>query len=256
VMVEAKAAPLAPEVYEGLECGTGSVLLRAEAAHADAYRWYENAGDGEAIVGETAAEFITPDLESSQTYFVSAVYGNCESERVAVNATIEPKPEAYAGEDAKLALGEQIQLQASGGVSYRWSPAEGLNNAQIPDPVAQPEKTITYTLTVTNENGCSAVDEITITIENEVKEVFIPNAFSPNNDGVNDVWEIFNIDIYPDCKISVFDRWGNAVFESAGYQDPWNGMYAGEVLPAGSYAFIIQLDADHTPITGTLMIIY
>lgn len=259
VVVEENTPP-APAVQGAAECGPSSLYLKAEGSSTAVYRWYENAGDTEAIsgisgeAGETSAVFTTPVLAESKTYYVAAVEGNCESERVAVEAIIEPEIEAYAGEDTRLPPGEMLQLQANpemGRYTYSWSPADGLDDPLIANPVANPAQTTTYKLTVTNENGCSATDEITIEV---INEVFVPNAFSPNNDGLNDVWEIFNIEIFPRCKISVYNRWGTAVFESEAYEVPWDGYFQGKVLPSGSYAYIIHLDPDQKPMTGTVMV--
>ena len=75
----------------------------------------------------------------------------------------------------------------------------------------------------------------------EVTELlFIPSAFTPNADGQNDVWEIPNISLFPKSEISVYDRWGELIFFSAGYTKPWDGTYRQERVPAGVYTYQIR----------------
>jgi len=73
------------------------------------------------------------------------------------------------------------------------------------------------------------------------KTLKIPNAFSPNGDGVNDRWEIDGLKPYPDCTVSVFNRWGQEVYKSIGYQNPWDGKYKGNPVPLATYYYVITL---------------
>jgi gliding motility-associated-like protein len=69
----------------------------------------------------------------------------------------------------------------------------------------------------------------------------IPNGFSPNGDGYNDLWIIDNIQLFPDCEVEVFNRWGEPLFYSKGYNSPWNGTYGGKPVPVGTYYYLIRL---------------
>jgi gliding motility-associated-like protein len=73
------------------------------------------------------------------------------------------------------------------------------------------------------------------------KKVIVPNAFSPNKDGINDTWQLVAIDAYPDADINVFNRYGQAVFTSHGYNKPWDGTYNNDPLPVGTYYYVIDL---------------
>jgi gliding motility-associated-like protein len=73
---------------------------------------------------------------------------------------------------------------------------------------------------------------------------FIPNGISPNGDGINDYWQLNGVEQYPECSVTVVNRWGQVVFESLGYAEPWRGYYQGELLPIGDYYYSIQLDAE------------
>ena len=83
----------------------------------------------------------------------------------------------------------------------------------------------------------------------------IPTAFTPDNDGVNDVWKIRSLSEYTTCKVEVFNQWGSLVFKSTGYATPWDGTYKDEAVPAGAYYYIIDLDNNSRKFTGTVTII-
>jgi gliding motility-associated-like protein len=85
--------------------------------------------------------------------------------------------------------------------------------------------------------------------------VSVPNAFTPNGDGRNDKWEIRNLANYPNCRVTVFNRYGQAIFNSNGYSEPWNGRHNGADVPAGTYVYVIELGNGTKPMTGTVMII-
>ena len=85
--------------------------------------------------------------------------------------------------------------------------------------------------------------------------IAIPNAFTPNGDGINDVWHIDALVYFPDCKLSVFNRYGSIVFQSHGYPQPWDGTENGKPLPVGTYYYIISLKGDNKPLSGSLTII-
>jgi gliding motility-associated-like protein len=88
-----------------------------------------------------------------------------------------------------------------------------------------------------------------------LKKVVVPNAFSPNGDGINDVWIIRNLPDYPDASVKIFDRYGQQVFVSKGYSKPWDGTMQGRPLPVGTYYYIIQLKAGEKPLQGSITII-
>jgi gliding motility-associated-like protein len=110
-------------------------------------------------------------------------------------------------------------------------------------------------ITVTDFLGCTAKRKITIE-ENEIECINVPNAFTPNGDGMNDTWVLRNIDLYPNSLIKVFNRWGNIVFESKiGYPEEWDGTYNGEPLPTGTYYYIFDLGDNSAPRNGMITIV-
>ncbi len=140
--------------------------------------------------------------------------------------------------DVTIGQGESTQLEAYGGPPYEWSPTTGLSGSDIPDPIASPEGTTTYTVTTTI-NGCVFVGVITVEV---IRRIDPPNTFTPNGDGINDVWEVPGIEDYPGAEVLIYDRWGQRIFRSVGYRDPWDGTNGGRALPSGTYYYHIQLN--------------
>jgi len=113
-----------------------------------------------------------------------------------------------------------------------------------------------YVATVTDANFCVTTDTVYVDFERETCLV-IPNAFSPNGDGFNDLWLIENIEFYPQVDMKVFDRWGNMVYITGNAADePWDGSLNGRTLPVDSYHYIIDLNyGNNTPILGNVTIV-
>jgi gliding motility-associated-like protein len=87
------------------------------------------------------------------------------------------------------------------------------------------------------------------------KKIVIPNTFSPNNDGINDVWNIEALFTYADCSVLIFDRYGQQVFKSTGYSKPWDGNYNGSKLPQGTYYYIINLKNGTPKLSGWVLLV-
>ena len=156
-----------------------------------------------------------------------------------------------AGPDVTLDQGGSTQLLATGGGPlYDWSPLAGLSGNLIPDPFATPEESTLYSVT-TEINGCTYTDQVFIEVNRPISP---PNTITPNGDDINDTWEIFGIEDYPQATVSIFDRWGQRVFNSVGYKTPFDG----KGLPTATYYWIIQLsqlDGVSEPYTGFLTIV-
>ncbi|MBC3540091.1 gliding motility-associated C-terminal domain-containing protein [Rufibacter sediminis] len=243
-------APQPPAVLEASICaGTTATLTAVPATSGTVVEWFDQQ-EGGRLLG-SGLTFTTPALKETTTFYVRSVLQNCASVRIPVKVNI-PAPTAKAGPDQNIVLGNFATLEASGGLTYRWSPATGLNNSQIPNPVAKPTQTTTYTVTVTTQDGCTSSDQVTITV---LQPIEIPNGFTPNGDGINDVWDVPNLKSYPDCQVEVYNRWGNKVFESRGYEKAWEGNMKGQALPAATYYYIIRLGGKESAIIGNVTII-
>ena len=144
-----------------------------------------------------------------------------------------------------------ISVLAAGGIqpyTYSWSNGGVANN--INDLVAG-----TYVLTITDDHGCVKVE--TITIDPVDNGCINPvNTFTPNGDNYNDTWVIENLDLYPNAKVQVFNKWGNLVHSQQGVYDPWDGTYGDKLLPSEVYYYIIDLyNNEENKYTGSITII-
>jgi gliding motility-associated-like protein len=145
-------------------------------------------------------------------------------------------------ENATITAGDSIQLTASGGLTYVWSPASGLSCTDCVSPIASPSDTTTYTVTGFDAAGCVDTALVTITVEERCDEVFIPTIFSPNGKGpqANETFCVFS-DCVEQFKLVIHNRWGEKVFETEDISQCWDGTFKGAEAASGVYAFNVYL---------------
>ncbi len=166
--------------------------------------------------------------------------------------TVEVKDEsvsisfyAWASKDT-IYEGESSQLNSTilnNNYAYSWQPVGGLSNSTISNPIATPGATTTYTVIATDPYGCTWTDTITIYITDVICDepyIYVPNAFTPNNDGKNDVLKVESSVGY-DLVFQIFDRWGELVFETTDIDRAWDGNFNGKELSAGVYVYHLTL---------------
>ena len=160
------------------------------------------------------------------------------------NLVVEASPVLRLRNSTTIARGESLRLEPKtdsldvSGSRYEWAPPTGLDNPNARTPTATPTQTTTYQLTVTSANGCQARATTTVVIADFI---FIPDVFSPNDDGTNDNWEILRTDQYPPFEVYVYNRWGELIFyEKEGHKNFWNGTYEGKKVEAGVYGYVIR----------------
>ncbi len=113
-----------------------------------------------------------------------------------------------------------------------------------------------YNIIVYDANECIYDLGTIVLIEDSEDCLEIPNAFSPNGDGINDTWLIKNIEMFPSATISIFNRWGQLLYYARGNEDPWDGTYNGKFVSTGTYVYIINLQNRSESITGTVTVVY
>jgi gliding motility-associated-like protein len=165
-------------------------------------------------------------------------------------------PPVDAGDSLQIPTGTSIGLNSSGvqtGWQYSWEPAEFLDNSGITNPLASPDESTTFYVTVVDDNGCTNFDSVYVEV---LPGIDFPDGISPNGDGINDTWIIDNIDLFDDATVEVYNRWGQILFQSApGYPVPWDGRFKGKDLPVGTYYYVIYSDNFEDPFTGPITII-
>ncbi|MGM0624244.1 MAG: gliding motility-associated C-terminal domain-containing protein [Bacteroidota bacterium] len=142
---------------------------------------------------------------------------------------------------------EALVIGGSGAYEYNWN--TGATDSEITDLTEG-----LYILTVTDIFECEATDSVIVS-KNDIDCISIPSSFTPNGDGFNDNWVIRNAYLFQECKLQVFNKWGNIVYETTGYNDPWDGKFQGEVLPSGTYYYIFKTRPESEEKTGTVTIL-
>ena len=137
-------------------------------------------------------------------------------------------------------------------LQYLWTPNINLNNNTIKNPVLTGKNNVTYTLRVTSISSCIAEDTLFIRV---LKPIGIPNIFTPNGDGIHDVWNIPELYNYPGATVIIFTRSGQKIFSSVGYDMPWNGTYNGHVVPVATYYYIIDTKYTGKLLSGSVTIV-
>jgi gliding motility-associated-like protein len=175
--------------------------------------------------------------------------------------TVIPTVAAYAGRDTAVLPGQPLQLSASGGSSYTWTPAIGLNDPFIANPIAilnTNMDSITYTVRVSAQNGCFSDDQLTVRVYKSAADIIVPSAFTPNGDGMNDVSKPFTMGITKLVYFSIYNRWGQLLFTTTEIGKGWDGNFNGVSQPSGTYVYQ-ALGADYLGNTvyrkGTVVLI-
>ncbi len=193
--------------------------------------------------GVSSSGIFTPSVAGAGTHTLRYTYTGTNgcSNFLEQTITVDPTPVANAGPDKTVLEGGVVQLTpalTSGiPVTYLWSPSTGLNSINIPDPLASPTDDITYTLRVTSDQGCTSTDQVFVKV---LKKPQIPNIFSPNGDGIHDKWVIAFLETYPGCTVEIYNRYGQRIYYSLGYSEPWDGTVNGKPVPVGTYYYIVD----------------
>ena len=218
-------------------------------------QWNWDFGDGtNGITNPANHLYLTADTFSVSLYITNSI--GCNSDTLtkpyAVYAypTIAPMPDRFILEGGTIILEPVVSGQ---NLSFLWTPNLYMANNTMERPtVTKPLDDITYKLTVTGIGGCALSRTIFVKLLRFPK---IPNTFTPNNDGINDTWRIDYLNTYPNNRVQVFTRAGQMIFESHGYNKPWDGTYKGKPMPLDTYYYIIEPGNGRDPITGYVTII-
>jgi gliding motility-associated-like protein len=154
-----------------------------------------------------------------------------------------PKVNAFAGNDTAVVIGQPLHFQASGGINYLWSPPTALNSVTISDPVALYDGSIDsvrYTVLVSDEQNCFDSASLTVKIFKTNPQIFVPTAFTPNNDGVNDLFRPIGVGIKKIEYFRVYNRWGQLVFSTTVNGQGWDGTIGGKPQSTNTFVWIVR----------------
>lgn len=211
-------------------------------------------GDFQSFAWDHGASGPTISINEPGTYTVKATDANgCVVPQSIVIGSKDIPIITITPETPAIPAGQSVQLFATGAHTFEWTPTESLNEHRIPDPIATPETTTTYTVTGFFNDGCSSQATVTVLVDVSEINIQIPLAFSPNGDGSNQRWEIEGVEKYPDCTMNVFDSRGKRIYQKKGYDNQWDGTYEGRPVPDGTYYYVFGCP-NLKPLTGSVLI--
>jgi len=233
-------------------CMGTSVTLTTDTLPGVSFQWNFN---GTPLLGATSNTFITP---AGGIFSLTATSSCGVFNSNPIEVTFRALNSVTINNNVIICPGETVQLMAGGGVEYTWTPSTGLNLDNVSNPIASPTKTTEYTVSVKDEYGCKATGSVTVAVVCDT--VDIPNAYSPNGDGINDTFEIDGLSNYSGSILYIYNRWGNLIFKQKDYQNDWNGrsnvsgaMFGSE-LANGTYFYILDLNIGEKPLNGFVVI--
>jgi gliding motility-associated-like protein len=214
----------------------GTATTLTVQSNATGFAWVPAAGLSNADIANPVAQ---PSVTT--IYSVTATLGTC-TQTGSVTVTVIPPPKVFAGDDTAVQIDQSLPLQAmdvnnSGFTSYQWSPAQGLSNPFSQDPTALIRGNITYFVTATTPEGCAGMDSIVIEAFAN-SDIIVPNAFTPNGDGHNDVLRAIAVGMKEFRYFTVFNRWGQQVFTTSNSSVGWDGTLNGRPLVSGAYVWM------------------
>lgn len=217
-------------------CVFDKVAFRDTFADIISYRWtFDNGDTSDLPVPEHA-------FDSIGEHPVNLVVFNntgC-SDTVMKNVTVNPLPQIVAMGDTIICEQDQAALEAAGGVSYTWMPAEDMSCPVCSLTYAKPQLSTNYVVTGTDEYGCINTDTVRVELKECNCIVSVPTAFSPNGDGKNDRFEVLCTDMVK-IHLEIFNRWGQPVFYTTYPNHSWDGTYKGAICDAGTYYYFVKV---------------
>lgn len=262
MQISINPAPIVNGGADGAVCANDSLIsLQGWVGNAGNARW-QSSGSGSfrrANAGPLHYSY-TPSAADIQKgklnfYLTSTDNGGCLPVKDTVEYVIRPVPYVNAGEDLLLFEKESFVLRpeiTGNNLQYLWTPDLYLNSNTARNPVLTATDNQTYTLRVTGTGSCVAEDQVFVRV---LKQITIPNIFSPNGDGIYDVWNIPQLANYPGSAVEVYTRTGQKIFSSVGYDKPWDGTYNGKPVPVATYYYIVRPNFRNLLFSGSVTVI-
>jgi len=218
-------------------CGIRSVQLNAGGG--DIYSW-----SPATLVNNATINNPMTTTDTTTNYSVTIKESACNHSTIlSTKLAIYPAVIIHATKSSDLDCStgsSNLLVTGSPQYTYVWSPATGLSNPNIYNPIASPSATQQYIVKATDTTGCYDYDSITVNLA-DLSGFSIPNAFTPNNDGYNDVWDITTTACVLSIQADIYNRWGSLVYHSDDYKNNWDGRYQDKLLPDGAYYYALTI---------------
>ena len=244
------AAPIATVPFTKDTICAGNIIVLS-ASGGVSYQWFPT------------SFLSTPQQQNTNARPLNSILYNVEvtnsvgcKDTAAIDVKVTIPPIVNAGTDKVIVAGRSVQLTGSitgDATNFNWSPNDFMMNENSLTPLVNPPTDYEYILTATAPNNCGfSTDTVQVKI---VNGIFIPNAFSPNGDGKNDSWNVPGLEAYPLHSLIVFNRYGQVVFQRNKTFEPWNGCFKGQLLSAGAYTYLINLNNGSHVLKGSFLMI-
>jgi gliding motility-associated-like protein len=239
--VTVKTVPY-PKVNAGLDttiCYHATAQLQASIV-ASSFTWTPAGSLSNASILNPIA---TPSRTTGYILTVRDTLGCPKAVSDTVIVTVLPKVNAFAGNDTAVVVGQPLHLTATGGINYVWSPPTALSDFTIADPTAVYDgsiDSIRYTVRVSDEKNCFDSASMTVKIFKTNPQIFVPTAFSPNGDGINDQFRPIGVGIKTIEYFRVYNRWGQLVFSTTVNGNGWDGKIGGKLQSTNTFVWIVK----------------
>ncbi|MEO6220313.1 MAG: PKD domain-containing protein, partial [Ginsengibacter sp.] len=253
VKIEVKK-PFKITVIPGVDSVCVGDGVQLNASYAENYLWTP----AQSLNNPSIANPIASPNTNTTYKVIGFDSAKCFKDSAYVTVSTFNYPTVNAGPDKTIKAGTSVLMSAvysNDVINWLWSPATALNCTTCSSPIATPNITTTYTIKVENNGGCSATDDVTILTSCTSENIFIPNTFSPNGDGANDIFYPRGTGINKIRGMKIFNRWGQVVFERSNFyaNDPasgWDGVLKGKKVPSDVYTFIIEVICDNNDVVS------
>ncbi len=230
-------------------CLKDSVQLTASGGVS--YLWVPSTGLSNAAISNPK---VSPATTTEYNVEVTNGFGCKDTSGTIV--TVVEKPVVNAGPDKAIMEGQSAQLNGTINDptnNFSWSPVTYIDDILSLQPIVNPPVDTKYILNAVSTFGCGiATDTMFVKV---YKNIYVPNAFSPNGDGTNDTWNVPALEAYNSFEVAVYSRWGQLVFHTRNSFKPWDGTFKGKPLPVGAYNYFINVGNSQDLFKGSLMII-
>ncbi len=237
------ASFFAPEIV----CDSLQVKLENLSQGTTAFRWYFDwTGDLSQTSTAIAPTYTYPDTGTYTIALIAAPNSPCQDTSFQEVHFSNGLPITVTADPDYITPGQSAQLLATlpDNIDFMWSPTTTLSDPGILNPLAMPMVTTVYTITAPDSNDCPLIGRVRVTVQAPTCEepyIFFPTGFSPNGDGENDVLQLEG-NFIKTAYWTIYNRWGEQVFEATSPNDAWDGTFKGEPLPAETYGYYLRIE--------------
>jgi gliding motility-associated-like protein len=240
ITVVVNRAPLANAGMDSIICPGQSVRLNGSGGVI--YDWMPSTYLSDPHISDPVV--LSPSSSISYSLQVTDALGCKSLQNSSIRITVTPPPKVFAGNDTAIVMNQPFLLKAvdvnnSGFIQYSWSPGFGLNNDNIQNPIAVLDRNMTYILTAVTAAGCQGTDQVSINVY-KGPDIYVASAFTPNNDGRNDMLKAIPVGIKEFKYFIVYNRWGQQIFYTRDPSNGWNGKNQDFLMGTGVYVWMAE----------------